>query len=221
MAIFLSLRQLNLVEYICVMTLEYTIGKGGQSAKLFGIPVISKPKIGDTLAYWFRLDESCIYDHGDSDQLDANKLPGFTDCLYESIMKIKPQHQNSCRIGWRWNLEKECFEAAPYLYVNGARKNEFDQPAPNVVEFQPNEWVGVRIKITKDGWLVDLAVAKKSVENPSRISDASMDRRKSYHYYYTPDCDSPLRFKLYFYFGGNEKAPHPMKMYMRPLKGWD
>lgn len=59
--------------------------------------------------------ESCRYDLESKDQLDVNKLFGFSQ-LYH-------QH-NSIRVGWRYSLEHKQIELLSYVYIDGERTFE-------------------------------------------------------------------------------------------------
>ena len=58
--------------------------------------------------------ENCIYDFNDDDQLDINKLFGFS---------IGFHHKNSFRFGWRPNLISSEIDIFSYEYVNGVRES--------------------------------------------------------------------------------------------------
>ena len=58
-----------------------------------------------------KFDQSAIYDLGNENQGDWNKLIGFSEDI-----RI---HENSARISWRWNLENEQVELGYYCYVKG------------------------------------------------------------------------------------------------------
>ncbi len=56
---------------------------------------------GKSLTVTFQLDDGAIYQTRDpANQLDVNKLFGFTDCN-----ALDPQN-NSARFGWRWNTDR-------------------------------------------------------------------------------------------------------------------
>ena len=59
-------------------------------------------------------DESAIYDLGNKDQLDINKLIGFS-------FGLESHHKNSARIGWRWSIEKNKVELFAYYYLSSER----------------------------------------------------------------------------------------------------
>ena len=66
-----------------------------------------------TISYDVTFTESCKYQLGSPDQLDINKLFGYSNCI--------DPHIESTRVGWRWNGEKIAIFA--YLYRDGARSD--------------------------------------------------------------------------------------------------
>lgn len=66
----------------------------------------------DRMSYEVTFTESCRYDLGSSDQLDWNKLFGWSYGLH---------HKNSIRVGWRYFKEQDCIELSLYCYINGTR----------------------------------------------------------------------------------------------------
>lgn len=60
-------------------------------------------------------DESSYYDLNNPNQLDINKLFGFS---------IGYHHKNSARFGWN-SVSKDCVAIYSYCYVNGIRKTNF------------------------------------------------------------------------------------------------
>ena len=70
-------------------------------------------RVKDKLEYKITFNESCIYDHGDIDQWDWNKLIGVKKNFFSP-------RKNSFMVGWRWNKEKDRLELTNYSHdVNG------------------------------------------------------------------------------------------------------
>lgn len=63
----------------------------------------------EELNYEITFNESCIYDHGDIDQWDWNKLIGVKKNFFSP-------RKNSFMVGWRWNLEKDRLELTLYKH---------------------------------------------------------------------------------------------------------
>lgn len=88
--------------------LLFTINEG-QHYSVKGIQKFS----GNSLNFAVKFDSSCIYDLGNINQHDINKLIGFKFGL--------DVHKNSARIGWRYNVDNEVIEIFAYSYVEGVR----------------------------------------------------------------------------------------------------
>jgi hypothetical protein len=79
-------------------------------------PLNFKPFYKTKLKAEIKFDKSCLYDLNNQDQLDINKLFGFSKGHH---------HWNSYRFGWRCVENK--IELLAYIYVNGKRINEWEQ----------------------------------------------------------------------------------------------
>jgi hypothetical protein len=66
-------------------------------------------------SYEVIFDESCRYDLVDEDQEDWNKLTGWSYGLH---------HQNSVRLGWKYNSKVDKILVCRYIYENGIRREE-------------------------------------------------------------------------------------------------
>lgn len=145
--------------------LTFIIPQGKHSA-LFNLK-----SLFEGIIYWkptrmtltFKFDESAKYSTTGEDGDDWNKLGGFSRGWH---------HQNSVRIGWRWNDAMGKVELCTYRYINGTRKFE----KLGYASIGETEFFTVQIH---DGKL------------PS------------------------WGYKLHPYFGGNEKAPHEIKIRLR------
>lgn len=73
---------------------------------------------GNDLKFKARFNETAIYNLGNTNQGDTNKLYGFSDCLSQ-------HHENSARFGWRWNEQVNRLEIRAYSYAKGKRLSEF------------------------------------------------------------------------------------------------
>lgn len=69
----------------------------------------------DELSYDVKFNESCVYDIGEIEQADINKLFGFCP-IYT------PHHIKSARFGWRWY--KDSLEIHAYIYDKGKNYNQ-------------------------------------------------------------------------------------------------
>jgi len=81
---------------------------------------LSYPKYLTSDRAFIKFTPSCRYNLGDDDQLDWNKLFGFSTQLLPSE-GIRPSHCNSVRFGWRYNKEADRIEVCAYYYINKVR----------------------------------------------------------------------------------------------------
>jgi hypothetical protein len=96
-------------------------------------------------------------------------------------------HTNSARFGWRWmNGEIEIFA---YVYNNGVLEYK------KMGSVNPNENHYYEITIYKDSYAFSL---DNTYVNMSR----------------TNRCNTGFYYKLYPYFGGDEKAPHDIRIFI-------
>lgn len=198
--------------------------------------MIPKPFIGNDLGYFAKFDEGAVYtlpdDGGDDDNLDWNKLPGFSGCTVF-------HHNSSVRAGWRPSQNrivqdiKECIQLSAYIYDKGELLRDWDN-APYKREVlllndenqgfyvAPGEWFGVRIIDQATNWLfgvgkVDPVIAFSDIV--PRVSDI-VERRIS-RFPKTPCSAPPVRSRLNPYFGGDRKSPNKVNMKIAYVKGWE
>lgn len=104
-------------------------------------------------------------------------------------------HYNSVRWGWRWSNVKQKVELFGYVYSQGKRSERF------IGDVRIYESVQLSIVITGDGYLF---VLKAGQEKTSII--------------FMEGSSTIVGYKLGAYFGGDEKAPHDMKILMNNIK---
>ena len=101
-----------------------------------------KRQNGD-ISIWVRFNESAIYNHGDSDQLDWNKLIGIKKRFFKPM-------QDSTMIAWRYNVKTGRVEITSYKHENGVRYISDDIDTVDI-----GEWFLVSIvNPYKKGWLI-------------------------------------------------------------------
>lgn len=137
------------------------------------------------LSYDVIFDSSAIYLSKDP------KNQGDINKLFGFADCNNHHHKNSIRFGWRWNPDSVAIEILAYYYVNSVRKNKFlttVQPGElhTYVLYHHNDGYGIAIKD-----VVDVVVEQGDV------------------------CTRGAYYLLYPYFGGNETAPHDIRIYMR------
>lgn len=142
--------------------------------------------------YEVMFDESCRYDLGDIDQLDYNKLFGWSYGMH---------HNNSIRVGWRYNLYQEQIELVLYMYKDGQR---VDMEYLHTVFVPLN--TKIKIRLTNAWGKPALAIFSKT------YSKYTIDMAD---YKLIPEYKPTWGYNLGLYFGGDKPAPHDMKVWMR------
>ena len=112
----------------------YVIRKGNHFADSSTFTKFHKKE----LRFVFFFDSTAIYTNlKGENQLDINKLYGFSDC---GTM----HHENSARFGWRWN--GSAIEIHAYWYTDSTRQYEFldtvaiGSPTECTLSVSPNEY---------------------------------------------------------------------------------
>lgn len=133
----------------------------------------------------FKFDSSCEYDLRSIDQFDINKLFGWSQGLH---------HKNSCRLGWVWNLSKKKMEIHAYSYVKGKRLSEY----------------------MCDCDLNKTYVGQIWIENSTYYFRVLDEKKEEILGYASIEADYLINigYTLKPYFGGNQPAPHEMKIFL-------
>jgi hypothetical protein len=134
-----------------------------------------------------KFDESCRYDLGNDDQFDTNKLVG--------IGYLWHHHKDSARFGWRYWTERKEIELSAYCYVNGRRVIQ------HVCFCEIGKEYRIKIQVLATSYYFD--VCEPGTVNPCGIILVPHNNRKK------------LKYRLGTYFGGNQKAPHEMKIQIK------
>lgn len=138
-----------------------------------------------------KFQSSCEYNHGDNDQYDWNKLMGFFDTPgYEA---------RSVRWGWRWSLEHECIEIAPYLHHAGSIVLP---PSNQWIQVPLNTWINVKIRLERSNNQYRFTYT----DGNNNVTEFTVGV-SSLSGTYSGTC----RWDL-FWFGGTKSAPHEMKI---------
>ncbi|BDD12160.1 hypothetical protein FUAX_45920 (plasmid) [Fulvitalea axinellae] len=126
--------------------------KAGDHFSGLGVEQVS----ANTLAYKVRFDSTVVYDLGNVNQDDINKLFGFSG-------SFRHHQQESARFGWRWNLQKEQVEIFAYMYINGNRISYL------MGEADVNEVNEYRIHLTKNGYHLKFKGNHKFYKAPAGV----------------------------------------------------
>ena len=133
----------------------------------------------------FMFTDSCIYDLGDEDQWDVNKLFGFSIGHH--------QNRSSFRFGWRPILSENLIEIVAYEYHDGFRMKTMP-----ICRVELNKWhkftISYNNKANKTFYFVNRTTFTNTVNLVKK---------------------SGLGYTLGVYFGGNEKAPQDITIYKK------
>lgn len=159
----------------------YTIKKNAHYASGFNFGI---HKNGMQMSKTIIFNDSCIYNLNNNNQLDINKLFGFSVGLFSS------NHENSARFGWRWNVETKKIELLAYVYVSGERVNEWDM---NILILS--------ISINSQTFCTI------SIDGPQYKFEA-INSEIGGNFILMPRAGNGMGYNQYPYFGGSEVAPH-------------
>ncbi|MGI9164717.1 MAG: hypothetical protein ACR2JI_17615 [Mycobacterium sp.] len=132
------------------------------------------------------------YDLGDSDQWDWNKLTGI------AFTPLEPD-RDSAMVGWRYNLETQLFEIAPFYNVNKVRilPNENPlSPGYEVISVPADQTFSYTVDYTG----VTISYGDRTVFKPFPQG-------------LTPNVWTAARVSGWF--GGNEAAPRTVSYYLK------
>lgn len=132
-------------------------------------------------------DSSCIYDVGQVDQQDWNKVIGlgFVGSKDQDITTGIPPHQiDGARVGWRWNPQRKRIDLGAYVYVAGKR--------------------------------IDFKVAETLINVPTKLTIKIDYDHKLYQILGGQPIpfthDKTFAYNTGLYFGGNQPAPHQIRV---------
>jgi len=155
---------------------DYIIKKGDHYSNTTDLP---SHYSGSSMKFQAIFDDSAIYNLGNENQYDINKLYGTTDCGSWSPT------QNSARFGWVWNLQKKKLEIWAFVHVNGEFKYEW------IDDINLNQTYNYELTLSSDHSKYEFNFNGKTVSMDRSCSDSEMSG-----------------WQLKPYFGGNEVAPH-------------
>lgn len=137
---------------------------------------------------------SCIYDLGDNDNYDINKLRGLTWGLMND--------DNSFRIGWNCEKQNGKIQLHYYIHDRGAMRYGY------ITEVSPGEWFSFSINFDRTGIFIHPDGSKTVGVIHIYITSHNLATDVSFNFSGIPKSG----YYNYPYFGGNEVAPHTMKM---------
>lgn len=163
---------------------QYTIKEGNHYSGLRFRPVLFKKRLN----FAFSFDESCLYDFGDINQKDVNKLVGFSFGFH---------HRNSVRLGWR-AVDMEKIELLAYVYRKGKLVKEWEEHL-YLGLVRPNTQLYGTIEVTR--WKYKFTILGDKLSKSTEL--------------HRPLLLNPFGYMLYPYFGGDNKAPHDINLKMQ------
>lgn len=135
-----------------------------------------------SLSFQVRFNETARYHLGDNDQDDINKLFGFSDAN-------SMHHDNSARIGWRYNKDSDLIELFAYAYVDGKRLYK------KLSDLKIGHTAQCDIALNDDYYFISANGGYTSINR-------SVNGSVGFHYF------------LYPYFGGDQVAPHDIDIFL-------
>lgn len=135
---------------------------------------------------------SCEYELPEADQLDTNKLCG--------IGFLPSHHKNSARFGWRFDPNRPwAIELMAYCYSNGVRSID------SLGFLEMGSEYNLELAHVDGSYFFSyrLPGSTKPGSSGSKVIPAGTKNKFKYH--------------LGVYFGGNQKAPHDIYIYLKSL----
>lgn len=140
-------------------------------------------------SYMYYFDPTCVYSLNTVDQLDWNKLGGFSFHPFTN-------HENSFMVGWRY-LDGH-FQLAPYQHLNGKRILH----DPGIEEINPFDLFKVFIVIDYNKNTVYLTMTTEY---------------ETYYGEFVYDNMNERTREIFPWFGGNNSATHPMCIFRKQI----
>ncbi len=139
-----------------------------------------------------RFNDTCRYNLENRDQYDWNKLIGLFDGFFNN--------PRSVRWGWRWSMDNNSLEIAPYIHHEG--KIILPQES-QIISVPLNQAITVSIQITPEGYVYKYFCNGNTIEK-----SVTLDLTNTYQ----GDC-----YLDTLYFGGSSPAPHQVVVEYRQV----
>ena len=149
----------------------------------------------EELNYEITFNESCIYDHGDIDQWDWNKLIGVKKNFFSP-------RKNSFMVGWRWNKEKDRLELTNYSHDENGEVFFNDKGIFYISRSELKDPVVISLEILNYKWV------RLVMQSKNHKSDDLFQRGiKSYK-----------GWLIRNWYGGTKAAPHKITINYNKIK---
>ena len=177
------------------MVYPFTIGRGAHFCKLWGLPLPGMMYNKNRMVYFGKI-ENGQYVHGDADQMDWNKMPGFSaNGINHKFCSQRP--------GWRWNLDKHQYEFQPYVHDNGSRV--FNPPGTESFFVGDSQAFVIDLQDQYSQWEMRIALCKHNDLETLTRKDVDFDSLITWHTDKIPTTNL-VRIALYPYFGGQKRS---------------
>lgn len=202
-----------------------TINKGKHYPKRIRWPIFVNFKDYFRIELKVRFDPNCVYNFGNEDNHDKNKLFGLSFTLLPRIrhkdwirggdvriwfrlgnyIVIKPHHWNSVRFGWNVSPNMSQLLLTPYIFRNGKRvsRDYFSNNVGDWISFDTDKYYRFILNVRKETREVRMVIYDNSGSDLYLDFDKiilKVPKWKVVYYY------------LDLYFGGNRTAPHTMHL---------
>lgn len=161
----------------------YKIWKNSHYSWILGFLKPLGFSFGSTFKYKVKFHQNCLYTIEGVDLWDINKLVGFSSSY--------SHHVQSCRVGWRC-LDQENIQLVTYCYDDKIRLPEII-----ITQVKTGEEFTLTLKNSQQYWIF---IFYQENKDPIVIL---VPKKKSGW------C---FKYKLFPYFGGNQKSPHAMEI---------
>ena len=158
----------------------YTIKQGNHYANGLNFKLHSNLH---QLNFKARLSWNCLYQLGDTDDFDINKVYGVTWGLTND--------NNSFRIGWNCEANNDMIQYFAYMHVEGVMDSEY------LFSERPDTIVNLHVEFDRDN---------------DSIIIYRLDLMSVYSVNYPFENVSSMGYYNFPYFGGNKVAPHLMNI---------
>ncbi|MBX3157764.1 MAG: hypothetical protein KF773_17480 [Deltaproteobacteria bacterium] len=178
---------------------QYVIPAGEHTARVvdgeFRNPIVG---VTDVVGrdYELAFDATAVYELGDDDQYDWNKLPGLSDCGEIDLSR------DGAMFGWRWRVDV----APPVLEIAAYANNAGVHLTSDVLVTLDAAALEtpIRYTVAREAARYVFAANGVAAELPRRCAGEALD---------------PLAWAGEFYFGGTSTAPHDVTARIRERSG--
>ncbi len=152
----------------------------------------------ESLNYEITFNESCIYDHGDIDQWDWNKLIGVKKNFFSP-------RKNSFMVGWRWNKEKDRLELTSYSHYETGKANYNDRGIFYINRKELKDSINIKITLLNKWIRLEISSKHYKIDELVRVT---IEDKNSFN----------KGWLIKNWFGGTKSAPHKITINYKKIK---